>query len=128
MIKASELRIGNWIIDRTYTTPQEECIDINTFHLIAINEDVLELYSPIPLTKELLLKFGFKENRKGYCKFIDWTKGAYNNKSRRNFVIRFSNKDNYRIEMQSMAITIVRYVHELQNIYFALTGEALIYE
>jgi len=70
--------------------------------------------SPIPLTEELLLKFGFVfgNNHGFYVLLEDNSKGDYN-------------YDNVLFVLQYYGDDTCKYVHQLQNIYFALTGEEL---
>jgi len=64
---------------------------------------------PIPLTEEWLMNFGFKQ---WGDKYTFGLKGINIHHRKRGFVLRKS-------------IPIIRYVHQLQNLYFALTGEEL---
>ena len=75
---------------------------------------------PVPLTEEWLLKFGFETKKwRSQDGLIDlWIKGNGN--------IYFElqhNGDNY--EYDWTTIIEVKYVHSLQNLYFALTGKEL---
>jgi hypothetical protein len=73
----------------------------------------------IPLTEEWLVKFGF-EKRKAHngCYFInEWfelTKNIHGG-----FSFEF---ENYEVEIPDVHL---KYIHQLQNLYFALTGEEL---
>jgi len=53
-MEAKELRIGNWV----YLSSHKK--DIGEVHL-GFNNTNLDLFEPIPLTKEWLIKFGAKE-------------------------------------------------------------------
>ena len=98
-------------------------------------------YDSIPLTEEWLLKFGFKkENVKTVSKYhgsyfsmlfcdykysfayadfrYDW--GFYHS-----YTDACDKKDNNKFDFISCGI---KYVHQLQNLYFALTGEELIFK
>ena len=113
-MEAKELRIENYVIGYDNKVFTWELIDFDTLYN---DVDVSEMCKPVPLTEEWLYKFGFSfdkygEYRKGRytldCEYTD--KGVYN------FVI-----DNTTcIEVD------VKYVHQLQNLYFSLTGEELI--
>ena len=104
-MKASELRIGNWfkedIIEQTYT-------EITAKQILDFYEDPLDdFYKPIPLTEEWLLKFGFE---RAYDTCYQY----------KNFIL------NDKFIMMDIDITIqLKHVHQLQNLYFALTGEEL---
>jgi hypothetical protein len=100
-VRANELRIGNWV--ETF----EGVIQIqNGWEIDEGNE-----CQPIPLTEEWLLKFGFEysdlNGDSGLWKIPPFQiYGKYNQ-----FIY------DYRLD--------VNYVHQLQNLYFALTGEEL---
>lgn len=124
---ANELRIGNWLND---SRPVNECAkklfkitDNGYFKVRARDIEVAELFEPIPLTPELLDKCGFVETKTIYiydrskelghhlgdfsiCKYDDtqikvWRGGRY------------------------LGIIHCEYLHELQNLYFALTKTEL---
>jgi hypothetical protein len=110
-MKSTELRIGNWVEHNQpkrgyYTTVQESTFSVN----------VEKLFKPIPLTEEWLLKFGFNE-----VFMVDgvWGHGIdgfiYVNSGQ----IRFKGKAVLLNENQ------LQHVHQLQNLYFDLTGEEL---
>ena len=117
-MKETELRIGNYVypFDDIYLvdskTILKDCIKVtpkdfkNTIHL-----------EPIPLTEEWLIKFGFvrsseKTTRLGYLKYntFDLNGGC-----------GYGNVFTY----GSAAFNHIKHVHQLQNIYFALTNEEL---
>ena len=89
-------------------------------YLMSIKENLDNLgvneYRGIPLTEEYLLKFGFYwDNKKVYlCK------------NEIPFRIRYSHNQITIFQHQKdVTITSIEYVHQLQNIYFALTGKEL---
>jgi hypothetical protein len=103
-MKASELRIGNYVNDS---------IGLITIGLNG-NIKFADAYHPIPLTEEWLMKFGFE-----YTK-IDLGFNQYRNK-----ILELSITPNgYEIFFTYKWINI-KYVHSLQNLYFALTNEEL---
>ena len=116
-MEITELRIGNLI---KYTTHKgyignEYFVDLDI--LKEIGEGIE--YQPIPLTEDWLskLRFMYWSNKQGqlYYKHIEngWT------------VLHSYGKWHY---STSMSITLgreLKYVHDLQNLYFALTGEEL---
>ena len=125
-MKAEELRIGNYIISHSIT--MYEVLGINDFkHGIgARNLETSEIFgvSPdtsygIPLTEEWLLKLGFerhKDVRYFYDKdllTVSVETGPHNPKG----CVYFNS---WRILKKKP-----EYVHQLQNLYFALTGEEL---
>ena len=113
---ASELRIGNLLED-----------DIG--NIIVIDEDSLpyivtkwiKCHHPIPLTEEWLLKFGF------YLVEVFDTK-IYFIKSLKQIEIRVYEDGGIDFGTENEWLTELKYVHQLQNLYFALTGKELEYE
>ena len=102
-MKASELRIGNWVM---YSSK----IQVNENKIIEC-VDHPDRFAPIPLTEEWLECFGFKysdlNGDSGLWKIPPFQiYGKYNQ-----FIY------DYRLD--------VNYVHQLQNLYFALTGQEL---
>lgn len=124
-MKANELRIGNDIniggstID-TYQTFKPTKVTINILKAI-IEENIdrpdaiLSMFQPIPLTEEWLVKLGFD----GYSKYI-LGGGRIRIKFVRNGTRTQTSFKNVAIPRQ------IKYVHQLQNLYFALTGEELV--
>ena len=116
MIKVQELKIGNRTI-QGIVTQIGELITIKDNNGFDYLHDI-EL-EPIPLTEDVLLKCGFE--RKDNCNPNFHT---YNfNKTS----VRFSAYGSREITF-NYGLTLVvhiKYLHQLQNIYFALIGEEL---
>lgn len=120
-MKANELRIGNWI-----TEPLSD--DKNPFQIWGIyhekgNDKINNLpityFEPIPLTEEWLLKFGFELDYKSDYSI------SYGHIKNCKFSYKFNITENKSwLEYHGGAIEC-KYAHQLQNIYFALTGEEL---
>jgi hypothetical protein len=108
-LQANELRIGNWVEHNQpktgyYTTVQKSTFSVN----------VEKLFKPIPLTEEWLLKFGFeKTDSHGDFEYLIDRYSYF----RGSFYIADCDECGESVEIQ--------YVHQLQNLYFALTGEEL---
>jgi hypothetical protein len=110
-MKVSELRLRNLVFDNLG----------GILKIIGIKEESdLSHLRPIPLTEEWLLKFGFKVNRQtkeeNNIWRCYWTEGHFEIEQ----IIGFFLWDN------NCYGTKIKYVHQLQNLYFALTGEELI--
>lgn len=115
-MKANELRIGNIVL---FKAKQDVVSEIsNAGHILCeiggfgnLDKGYIE---PIPLTEEWLVKFGFKQDMDGW-KLKDesyiYDEGF----------LHTDIGDAYRV-----SIVPIKYVHQLQNLYFALTGEELI--
>jgi hypothetical protein len=117
-IKANDLRIGNLVRNNLSGEILKACDvlcdGINTDKIEGLNYGFIE---PIPLTEEWLLKFGF-EYRKEIL-FDGWYSKLINYNSIRIF------KDENGFFKYYSSITYIQHVHQLQNLYFALTGEEL---
>jgi hypothetical protein len=123
-MKAEELRIGNLVlIPYNKSNKQEGFFEatisqIGDFGAYIGPED----YEPILLTEEWLLKFGFYETSNQ-----DFIGGLYTQDKPDKF---FINKETmsycfFDYEGSIDDIIQIKYVHQLQNLYFALTGEEL---
>jgi hypothetical protein len=110
-MKAEDLRIGNWINE--FGIPrQTKPLDIVGLRQIEQASKICIDLTPIPLTEEWLLKFGFE-------KINHRTEGIiYQNKW-----LRFT--ETFYADWRGGAIGKIQYVHQLQNLYFALTGNEL---
>lgn len=122
-MKASELRLGNWVECLSSTQQVQgvkmygDCseVDLTAIHWI----DDVDI-KPIPLTEEWLLKFGFDDNDLTFINNgleLSWLIRMCESGERSCFYL----SDNFPEDFQIR----VEYVHTLQNLYFALTGEEL---
>ncbi len=125
MIDAKDLRIGNYVLCNGLRTIVNESIMISI-----IQKDIQWTIEPIELTEEWLLKFGFE-----FIKFKDSSNccgGGYFYDSLDKDVFRFKILENGKfkiiwynlngVRINSMSIN---YVHQMQNIYYALTKKEL---
>jgi hypothetical protein len=125
-MKANEVRIGNYIkFHNTITKVEGFSIWDNLIQSDNFAERELKDFEPIPLTEEWLLRFGFnKDYKSGYLgidvhnsdfvltepkKMGEWQNG---------YVFQFTAGNVPKFKE-------IFYVHKLQNLYFALTGEEL---
>lgn len=116
-MQASELRVGNLIEFNNRITPKS-IVTVNPrfFRSMMSDEDIeiTPYYSGIPLTEKWLIKFGFNG--------IEW-------KFRKDFFFRINMRGQQfymDIDEDIANWVLLKYVHQLQNIYFALTGEELL--
>ena len=108
-MKANELRIRNYVIDNRDDSIHK--VTGGTIHSYEFsNKDILK---PIPLTEDWLLKFGFDKHSINPFWF-----------RKKQLCISLVGK----VELTSWDMQIfkidteINHVHQLQNLYFALTG------
>jgi hypothetical protein len=121
-MKAQDLRVGNWV----------EFIDFPAKYFTKVTPKILSIINDypknhtwfsVPLTPEILEKCGFKK----------WDKFNI-------FSIEFKNGNEIQIDLNKGEVFLggsescvsnmgfysnAKYLHQLQNLYFALTGEEL---
>ena len=115
-MKASELRIGNWfkedILEQTFA-------QITAEQILDFYDDPLDdFYKPIPLTEEWLLKFGFDLINNEYHQSRNHELKLYWTVNKNKMIPEFNEK-------RFVTGYDFKYVHQLQNLYFALTGQEL---
>ena len=112
MIRARELRIGNLFIAHDGKVFKW---DISLFGLLdqGVGLDKI-IKEPIGLTDEFLVEFGFEAFPWGWIK-----------KSSNDFGVRI-NLRSYNYEVSGNSPVKIQFVHQLQNLFFVLTGEELI--
>jgi len=138
-MKATELRLGNYVYHESSTCKLETVLAF---------EDVEE-YNPIPLTEEWLLKFGFAEQNdekkerlkwptvhtsiswvlRGNTPESDWFR-VYQQIHEPDILdvkydIRGIKLGEYRVYACLYFVKTIEYVHQLQNLYFAMTEREL---
>lgn len=149
MIDSREVRIGNLVL-----ISNGDVAMVNGIHYAGMKDEEYEIHclydnkiyfdpSPIPLTEEWLLKAGFEKKNKEkkfdfgwmYIEYKalesdDWVEDMelghqvriyVNTESYKCSIENITDKD----EMGANTKTDIKYVHQLQNLYFALTGEEL---
>lgn len=126
MIKANELRIGNLVYQYRYEKAQKEntISQIRRTKVFFINgaSECFKDIDPIPLTEEWLLRFGFNSKYKSV--HTHWNIKSFG-------IEQASDEDEngnsipVRQEFYYAFTIEIKYVHQLQNLYFALTGEEL---
>ncbi len=119
-MRAEELRIGN-LIKISYRSNRAESVlessRVDLSDLAAMQDkETNYIFEPIPLTEEWLLRFGLCYDTL-YSE--DSSNCLYYSKDQKVLHIMDSRDENY-----SYAVD-VQYVHQLQNLVFALTNEEL---
>lgn len=137
MIAANELRLGNWV-DWLKPEPKPTYEQVYVLSENEINEDSPEYYNPIPLTSEILEALGFtketaiSEHYSGEGKSINlaYRIDGYDCDLVLTDSIGYGNEFQVWAEFKQNKVHIgipITAVHQLQNIYFDLTGKELIY-
>ena len=126
MIQENKLRVGNLL---NYQTAEGDVVNLTTdFHAIKwATEDPKGfnlVHSPIPITEEWLIKFGFKQYNDFGVKFntfdlMPLCGFGYDIDTKQVVILEKGNPNSHWIERK------IEYVHELQNLYFALRGQEL---
>lgn len=132
-IRPRELRIGNWV--KMKISDPIENYQISAILEKGVNSGsvgmLYEIIEPIPLTEKWLQRFGAKfELVENYYRYfiLDYnvwqhyhiSKAMPNMKDNLLWSFIVKNNDGKSYELYS-----ITYVHQLQNLYFALTGEEL---
>lgn len=126
-MEAREFRVGN-LVNWIRNDDSVEAVSIYNITRTTVRcyteieelEEVLLSYgeiNPIHLTEEWLIRFGFKYEDGKYCT-TNWT-GLF---------LKFELQWNIKRSTNSgehLILLGIQYIHQLQNIYFALTGEEL---
>jgi hypothetical protein len=116
---AKELRIGNILYsrlrDREFIVTATDIVNIQ-------NEP--ENVRAIPLTKEWLLKYGFIfKKQSNICGQDQWSGMDFYMKD--NITLRGNLKKSSTLTLAEYFNCKIEYVHQLQNLFFALTGTEL---
>ena len=142
-MKVNELRIGNLIYDDegifskvTGMKPLDNAISCENKNGCYVMIDCFtngkevstgwllntDSVKPIPLTEELLLKCGFKKIPKNL--YVDDIRDLRTAITYQNGIITW-NEDTRMVWVGNIAVDNIKYLHHLQNLYFAITGEEL---
>jgi hypothetical protein len=117
MIKANELRIGNKVdyYGNIVTINYINDTDVGFSDYVPFDYPLLDEINPVPITEDWLVRFGFEKGRKGNVWVILENQLGYKNG---------------RIYYNSWAISENQpnSIHQLQNLYYALTGEEMKYD
>jgi hypothetical protein len=122
MINATELRIGNWV---TYHGENDMPCQIDGQDILNIEycgSGYNEIHSPIPLTPEILERCGWIWNEE--CNSFE----KYPNGDARMNLQKVDVNSSYTMfnyVLKAVIVKRIHFLHQLQNIYYSLTGEEL---
>ncbi len=132
MIKAIDLRIGNWVISKTEDNQTNGIANyVRVFGLERNrikHEQDSGLYDesmcdPIPLTREILLKSGFEQvGQRNIFNKVPLVGFNYDLNTFQVMVYHPGNTLTHRL------LTDIRHVHQLQNFFYCLIGYDLVIE
>jgi hypothetical protein len=111
-MKIQELRINNLLLRRGFFE------NVVTISKNKVNGSNITEFKPIELTPEILEKCGFIKQENGWYKFNileDYI----------NLYFERLTKTELSISGLGIKMPHIQYLHQLQNLYFALTGEEL---
>lgn len=134
MINTQELRIGNYLQSETGEYLPVEYVmkdviglrnnigGVQKHQINPIFSYDIEKIKPIPLTEDILLKCGFVQI--AYLKNIDENFFLTTDAMGFRLQVEKNHEDGYYI-CESLSLNHIKYLHQLQNLYFALTGTEL---
>ena len=115
-VRANELRIGNWVRWNYEESSEGNVYPVEYGYELDDIKNNPNIVKPIPLSEEWLLKFGFeKDDGIWEHEELMWSCEISGDDDSFNFK---------RLGLDLPCIGIF-YVHQLQNLYFAITGEEL---
>jgi hypothetical protein len=118
-MKASELRIGNWVRIKGSDG------DLQLAGLYPPFEDEIESTEPIPLTEEWLLKLGFTYHKLDQVYLFKAGRKSFS-------IPRYNKKDDFLMLYQENVacgyndLRYLDYVHQVQNLVFSISDQELI--
>lgn len=118
IMDTNELRLGNFIMDKKDENIEYVYQLYNLGDLIYINDIDPDCYVPIPITKRWINHLGFKP--------ISESEDTLHTFEREGFQLWNKNGDFSVIACVNNGISFeVKYVHQIQNLFFALKGKEL---
>jgi hypothetical protein len=127
MIDTKELRIGNWVADKAgqiLIVDEISHVELNLKYQDKQGDN--EFWwretvniEPIPLTINQLIGFGFEEKVGFVLDTVTIMRGAESTPQKPYFMFGYYDMDHFANTVR------LYYVHQLQNLYFTLTGKEL---
>lgn len=125
MIEAQQLRIGNWVLHKGHEVQVEDICNGDDMHCFRSGPmSAFGSCNSIPLSSDVLERCGFEKGCLAKMInddwFIHWTDDC--------LWIQVEVYVKYEKSVcERTALTHIKYLHQLQNLYYSLTGEELIY-
>lgn len=114
-MNVKELRIGNWVLENNTKIKKVVSVSVDTILTTSAGK---QLISPIPLTEQWLLDFGFRnDSLEMNNSKVEYLTLDYETDDVINCLIFQSNK--------LSGYSHIKYVHQLQNLYHSLTNKEL---
>jgi hypothetical protein len=130
-LKAQDLRVGNWVIENEFPNiySKIQSISFTGYASSSYNDSInVKDLTPIPITEDILLKFGFEKTDD----FGDQIYYALINRGNRHYYICFDHDDiSFGLSVFNQCTSLIydsdslQNLHQLQNLYFALTKKEL---
>ncbi len=141
-MRSNDLRIGNLVklyrkpTDKEMSVHQVKCVGDYVQIQDGFVVNVMSGIKPIPLTEEWLVKFGLYNNLKLNYNKRQGVEYRFRKKKLGTYIIkRYYNNSLYSMQFvyddkhnnipNEQIWVNIKHVHQLQNLYFALTGEEL---
>lgn len=128
-MEAKDLRIGNYVTGAKGAKYNGDTVKWNIGDYIECNKycDYIDSFKPIPITEEYLFKFGFEVYAESTI--MKAYKIGFNTITRDYLFdltwLKRIDKGMEKYPFYRNGRFKIKYVHQLQNLYFALTGEEL---
>lgn len=118
MIKSSDLRINNLVFLTQDGFKTKKVYQLSGFDIYKVDESDCYDIDGIPLSKEILAKFGYTGTENSGFRLNEYFELHY-----------ITTEDNFQTEVKmpysEWLLVDIKFVHQLQNFYFALTGKEL---
>jgi hypothetical protein len=120
-MKIEDLRIGNYLFDGANNIHQVSYFDFSIIGLVGCSIDC-KYAKPIAITGELLLRLGFKGHHDSYYNDTIYIKNINDTEFEWEWGV-YPNELGSGIQIKNRVL--LKYIHQLQNLHLAITGEEL---
>lgn len=114
-MEGKELRIGNFVMCRNFPVfGHDIAVDWSVAQVSAEGIAIADKFEPIPITDEWLIKLGFEKS------------DSSSNCMKKTNGYKFDFAGGEVLYLDSVRLKHIKYIHQLQNLYFALGGDELL--